>query len=192
MSVASPNRPSPRRAFVEGVKLYIGPVLLLTLLAGLGFASKRVDPDKAGCHADLDAIAAIRAEPVFRQHPKSTDLDEPTESLSCGTVSSAADDGFPLLAAGQVSAHLTGSPAGVDVPGFYADLAERSGWRPSPRPGGLYSATKPAGGCSWWFVLQPADRGYQLTVRYQPAGLRDETCAWEDGDAVLIPLVPKN
>ena len=76
----------------------------------------------------------------------------------------------------------------TEIRAYYADLAERSGWRPDPPVVGLYSATKPAAGCPWWFVVTTEKGGCGIRVYYQPVGVPADDCAWASGKPILIPL----
>jgi hypothetical protein len=174
--------------------MWIGPALVLGLLtAAVGYPLLVAPPGPAtvgNCTAKPDTIREIRKDPILTQHPDLTDLGKAdVESLSCGSTS--GDGPLQMLAAGVVGARLSGPPPGVDVPAFYTGLAKRSGWRPDTRVSGLFSATKPAPGCPWWFVLTADGDGYRARVYYLPDGAPADSCDWESGNAIVIPLSGK-
>ncbi|AEV86048.1 hypothetical protein ACWT_5031 [Actinoplanes sp. SE50] len=162
-----------------------GPVLVFAVLVGIAFYQGNPPASLNGCTARPDTVHAITEDPVLRQHPHATDLDDAVEeSMTCG----GGGAGLEMPAADVVGAHLSGLASSGTVRAFYADLAQRSGWQPDKRTAGLFSATKPAGGCPWWFVLSAAAGGYHLRVFYQPDGAPADSCAWKTGDAIIFPV----
>jgi hypothetical protein len=174
-----------------GPALVVG--LLLAAVINPLLVTKPGPASAGGCTAKPDTVRAVTADPMLTQHPASTDLEKAAEeSLNCGDSSSPGSSVIQVLAAGVIGARLS-SPPGINVSSFYSDLARRSGWQADERPTGLFSATKPTGDCPWWFVLNQAkDGGYHLRVYYQPDGAPADSCAWESGDAYLLPLTAGN
>jgi hypothetical protein len=170
----------------------IGPVLVSALLIGLvAHAILHKDPagaDAAGpCHSRPDAVSAIRRDPILNEHPAAGELGLAEESLSCD--SSPSDSPMRFIANGLISRILTTSMTRSAVLDYYASLAARSGWHADPDPAGLYSATKPAGACPWWFELSAMKSGdYVLRVYYQPSGVPATECDWASARPMLIQL----
>jgi hypothetical protein len=159
------------------------------LLGSVLYAAVQKEAEPAGqgsCRSLPETVREIRKDPVLNQRPKPTQLSDAIESVSCDTSPSSGPIG--LVSNGVVSRQLSTSMTNADVRGYYADLAERSGWRPDPSAVGLYSATKPAAGCPWWFVVTAEKDGYGIRVYYQPAGGPADDCEWASGKPFLIPL----
>jgi hypothetical protein len=77
---------------------------------------------------------------------------------------------------------------GTQIRGYYADLAEGAGWRPDPSPVGLYSATKPAGPCPWWFVVTADQGGYKVRFTANRSACPATTARGPSGKPFLIAL----
>ncbi|BCJ39924.1 hypothetical protein GCM10010168_27830 [Actinoplanes ianthinogenes] len=167
------------------IRVYAGPVLVSLVLVGAVAGAVYLPSDKDaakadGCRADPAAIRAIRAEQILTQNPRLTRMDEAVEGLTCGSPSSF----------GSVSRRLTKPPtdtgSGAEVARYYAQLAQRSGWKPFEYSNYLYSATKETGGCPWWFLLRAEGDAYQLRVMYQPAGVPASDCAWAVDEPIFL------
>jgi hypothetical protein len=185
----NPDPPAPavpRRSLGQWVRLLVGPVVAGALFVAGVLYSAWYEPEPSDCRSRPETVSQIREEPVITRHPKSTRLSRPSEMVSCNT----APDDAPLsfVSNGVISRQLTTSMNPADVRAYYADLAERSGWRPDPFAAGLYSATKPAGDCPWWFVVTAEKDGYGIAVHFQPIGVPADDCAWASGRPMLLPL----
>jgi hypothetical protein len=199
MSTEPPTRtaapaplPAPaaaRRRLLRRIGAFAGPVLVsgLLVLAVLSSMSDQTVPAAQGaCRSRPETVSAIRKDPVLNRRPAAARLGESTEAYSCNTAPPSGPIGF--VSNGVVSRRLTTSMTRTEIGAYYADLAGRAGWRPDPSAAGLYSATKPAGGCPWWFVVTSAKGGYAISVYYQPIGVPADDCEWASGKPILIPL----
>ncbi|WP_221321828.1 hypothetical protein [Actinoplanes sp. L3-i22] len=159
------------------IRYSVGPVLVAGLVA-YGLLGSRYFPEKAKtgpeaigeCRVKPDTVRDIRKEQILLQAPPPDRFSEVDDhQLQCAT---------PALAA--VIRPLTGVLSGDEVRDFYADLAERSGWRTIGRGDHVYAALKDAdGGCPWWFVVDPASYGFDLRVSYLPTGVSADECTWK-------------
>ncbi|MFC3992538.1 hypothetical protein [Actinoplanes siamensis] len=163
----------------------IGPVLVTGLVV-FGVVGARYFPEKeksgpeaiGACHTVAETLRDIRAEPILQQFPRPDRFGEvDDDDIECGAPS-------PM---GAVSRPLTGIMSADEVREFYAGLAERTGWHPFRGSNLVYSATKKAaGGCPWWFVVQPADYGFQLRVIYLPSGVSADQCRWKSEEPQIL------
>jgi hypothetical protein len=187
---APPQAPAaPRRSLLRRLGMLAGPILMSSLLLGIVLYQtmhKDEPVDQGACGRRPETVAQIRKEPVLNQHPGSTRLGEPVDAVSCDA--SPANGPISFVSNGVISRRQTTSMSQADVRAYYADLADRSGWRPDKSTVGLYSATKPAAGCPWWFVVTTEKGGYAARVYYQPAGVPADDCAWASGNSILLPL----
>jgi hypothetical protein len=168
------------------IRVSAGPVLVSSLVvAGLLGARYLPEEEKAApgavgeCRVKPDMVQDIRAEEILQRAPRPDRLGEVDDSqLQCGTASLAS-----------VSVPLTGSVPRDEVHDFYARLAEKSGWHAFEDSDQVLSAVKPAdGGCPWWFLVQPAEYGYQLRVIYLPSGAAADQCAWKSEEPLLMRI----
>jgi hypothetical protein len=159
--------------------LFVGSVLYATF-------QKAAPAGQGSCRGRPETVREIRRDPVLNQRPRSTRLSEAIESVSCDTSPTSGPISF--VSNGVVSRRPATSMTRTEIRAYYADLAERSGWRPDPPVVGLYSATKPAAGCPWWFVVTTEKGGYGIRVYYPPVGVPAADCAWASGKPILIPL----
>lgn len=160
------------------IRVGAGPVLVIGLVLG-GLLGSRYFPEKektgaaaiGQCGARPDAVRKISDEPILTKAPRPDRFGD----VDSGEVSCTAQ-----VAMAAVTRPLSGSVEQSEVLEFYRDLAESSGWHSVDRGDGIYAATKDAdGGCPWWFVMRPAEYGYQLKVIYLPSGASADQCGWK-------------
>src|SRR4051812_554860 len=175
-----------RRGTLGWLRTLAGPILVTVLLIGAvayPLLNKTAPADEGPCRRRPETVAALRAEAVFTQHPTSAQLGIAGESFSCADSSPSASV-LTFISSGVVSRRLTTSLTPAQVRAYYADLAERSGWQTEKSPVGLYSATKPAGDCPWWFVVAAGKHSYNIMLHYQPIGATD--CEWKTGRPLIV------
>jgi hypothetical protein len=180
---------APRRRPLRAIGLVGGPILVSVMLLAAVLYPTWHQADSAApgaCRSRPEATSAIRADPMFNEHPKSAKLGMAIDSFSCNTSAPSGPLGF--VSNGALSRSLTTTLTGTQVRAFYAALADRSGWRADEDAAGLYSATKPAGACPLWFVVSARKDGYVLSFYYQPIGVPADDCEWASGSPMLIPL----
>jgi hypothetical protein len=166
-----------------------GPVLVTGLLVAAvlyPIVHPAAPPAQGACRSRPETVRQIRAEPVLNQHPESARLSPAVEGFSCDTSSAGGPISF--VSNGVVGRRLTTSSNRAAIRAYYAGLAESTGWQPDQSAVGLYSATKPAGGCPLWFVVSADQDAYAIRVYYQPIGVPADDCAWASGAPLLIPL----
>ena len=187
-TAAAPESAARRRGPLRWVRVLAGPILVTVLLIG-GVAYSMLDkatPAADGpCRSRPETVAALRAEAVFTQHPTRGALDMDSESFSCAG-SSPSTSVLTAVSSGVVSRRLTTSMTPAQVRSYYAGLAERTGWLSDKPAVGLYSASKPAGDCPWWFVVTAGKRGYHVMLHYRPIG--DTDCEWKTDRELIIPV----